>query len=33
MKQMSISEQEKMSALILREGIAGVLKRLGIRDE
>jgi len=33
MKQMSICEQEKMSALILREGIAGVLKRLGIRDE
>lgn len=33
LKQMSISEQEKMSALLLREGIAGVLKRLGIRDD
>lgn len=33
LKQMSIAEQEKMSALLLREGIAGVLKRLGIRDE
>ena len=32
LKQMSESEQQKMSALILREGIAGVLKRLGIRD-
>lgn len=32
MKQMSEVEQQKMSALILREGIAGVLKRLGIRD-
>ncbi len=32
LKQMSASEQQKMSALILREGIAGVLKRLGIRD-
>ena len=33
MKQMSEVEQQKMSALILREGIAGVLKRLGIRDK
>ena len=33
MKQMSIAEQEKLSALLLREGIAGVLKRLSIRDE
>ncbi|MCT4701398.1 putative DNA-binding transcriptional regulator [Enterobacteriaceae bacterium H20N1] len=32
LKQMSEAEQQKMSALILREGIAGVLKRLGIRD-
>ncbi|RKQ40712.1 YfeC-like transcriptional regulator [Enterobacter sp. R1(2018)] len=31
-KQMSEGEQQKMAALILREGIAGVLKRLGIRD-
>lgn len=31
-KQMSEAEQQKLSALILREGIAGVLKRLGIRD-
>lgn len=32
LKQMTEGEQQKMSALILREGIAGVLKRLGIRD-
>lgn len=32
LKQMSEIEQQKMSALILREGIAGVLKRLGIGD-
>ncbi len=32
-KQMSDGEQQKMSALILREGIAGVLKRLGIRED
>lgn len=32
LKQMSESEQQKLSALILREGISGVLKRLGIRD-
>jgi hypothetical protein len=32
LKQMSESEQQKMMALILRDGIAGVLKRLGIRD-
>lgn len=31
-KQMSENEQQKMSALILREGIVGMLTHLGIRD-
>nr|WP_237391221.1 YfeC-like transcriptional regulator [Cedecea sulfonylureivorans] len=31
-KQMSDAEQQKLSALIVREGIAGVLMRLNIRD-
>ncbi|QIX96890.1 YfeC-like transcriptional regulator [Cedecea sp. FDAARGOS_727] len=31
-QQMSESEQHKMSAMLLRDGIAGLLKRLGIRD-
>ncbi|WP_126355417.1 YfeC-like transcriptional regulator [Cedecea lapagei] len=31
-QQMSDTEQQKMSAMLLRDGIAGLLKRLGIRD-
>ncbi|AJZ90447.1 putative DNA-binding transcriptional regulator [Cedecea neteri] len=31
-QQMSDSEQKKMSAMLLRDGIAGLLTRLGIRD-
>ena len=33
LQQMSDSEQQKMAAILLRDGIAGVLTRLGIRDE
>lgn len=32
LQQMSDSEQKKMSAMLLRDGIAGLLTRLGIRD-
>jgi hypothetical protein len=30
---MSQDEQDQLTALILREGIKGVLERLGIREE
>nr|WP_249215891.1 YfeC-like transcriptional regulator [Citrobacter sp. JGM124] len=33
LQQMSDSEQQRMAAILLRDGIAGVLMRLGIRDE
>lgn len=33
LQQMSDSEQQRMAAILLRDGIAGVLTRLGIRDE
>lgn len=33
LQQMSDSEQQKMAAILLREGIAGVLTRLDIKDE
>lgn len=33
LQQMSDSEQQKMAAILLREGIAGVLMRLDIKDE
>ncbi len=33
LQQMSDTEQQRMAAILLRDGIAGVLTRLGIRDE
>ncbi len=30
---MTVQERQKLSALILREGISGLLNRLGIKDE
>ncbi len=33
LQQLSSVEQEKMAALLLREGIQGILQRLGIRNE